>query len=196
MIRKFVELLVVFAIVTTAFAANSDPNQKNFEVKKVKLETSAGDIVIELNEKAAPVTVKNFIRYAEEGFYDGTIFHRVIPNFMIQGGGFKSDMQQKKTHEPIVNEAKNGLKNDRGTIAMARTNNPNSATAQFFINHRNNDSLNYSPQNPGYAVFGKVIEGMDVVDKIAAVKTSQKGPQSDVPVEPVVIKSARVISGK
>jgi len=162
----------------------------------VKLETSIGDIVIELNEKAAPVTVKNFIRYAEEGFYDGTIFHRVIPNFMIQGGGFKSDMQQKKTHEPIVNEAKNGLKNDRGTIAMARTNNPNSATAQFFINHRNNDSLNYSPQNPGYAVFGKVIEGMDVVDKIAAVKTSQKGPQSDVPVEPVVIKSARVISGK
>ena len=142
------------------------------------------------------MTVKNFIRYAEEGFYDGTIFHRVIPNFMIQGGGFKSDMQQKKTHEQIVNEAKNGLKNDRGTIAMARTNDPNSATAQFFINHRNNDSLNYSPQNPGYAVFGKVIEGMDVVDKIAAVKTSQKGPHGDVPVEPVVIKSARVISGK
>ena len=155
-----------------------------------------GDIVIELNEKAAPVTVKNFLRYAEAGFYDGTIFHRVIPNFMIQGGGFKSDMQQKKTHEPIANEAKNGLKNDRGTIAMARTNNPDSATAQFFINHRNNASLNYSPQNPGYAVFGKVIEGMDVVDKIAAVKTSQKGPQSDVPVEPVVIKSAKVISGK
>ena len=197
MIRKFVELLVVFAIVVAAFAAGSDPNQKNLEVKKVKLETSAGDIVIELNEKAAPVTVKNFLRYAEEGFYDGTIFHRVIPNFMIQGGGFKSDMQQKKTHEPIVNEAKNGLKNDRGTIAMARTNDPNSATAQFFINHKNNDFLNYAgTQNPGYAVFGKVIEGMDVVDKIAAVKTSQKGPQSDVPVEPVVIKSAKVISGK
>ena len=196
MIRKLVELLVIFAIAAAAFAAGSDPNQKNLEVKKVKLETSIGDIVIELNEKAAPVTVKNFIRYAEEGFYDGTIFHRVIPNFMIQGGGFKSDMQQKKAHEPIVNEAKNGLKNDRGTIAMARTNDPNSATAQFFINHRNNDSLNYSPQNPGYAVFGKVIEGMDVVDKIAAVKTSQKGPHGDVPVEPVVIKSARVISGK
>ena len=196
MIRKFVELLVVFAIVVAAFAAGSDPNQKNLEVKKVKLETSAGDIVIELNEKAAPVTVKNFLRYAEESFYDGTIFHRVIPNFMIQGGGFKSDMQQKKTHEQIVNEAKNGLKNNRGTIAMARTNDPNSATAQFFINHRNNDSLNYSPQNPGYAVFGKVIEGMDVVDKIAAVKTSQKGSYSDVPVEPVVIKSAKVISGK
>jgi len=196
MIRKFVELLVVFAIVVAAFAAGSDPNQKNLEVKKVKLETSAGDIVIELNEKAAPVTVKNFLRYAEESFYDGTIFHRVIPNFMIQGGGFKSDMQQKKTHEQIVNEAKNGLKNDRGTIAMARTNDPNSATAQFFINHKNNDSLNYSPQNPGYAVFGKVIEGMDVVDKIAAVKTSRKGTYSDVPVEPVVIKSAKVISGK
>ncbi len=197
MIRKFVELLVVFAIAAAAFAANSDPNQKNLEVKKVKLETSMGDIVIELNEKAAPVTVKNFLRYAEEGFYDGTIFHRVIPNFMIQGGGFKSDMQQKKTHEQIVNEAKNGLKNDRGTIAMARTNDPNSATAQFFINHKNNDFLNYSgAQNPGYAVFGKVIEGMDVVDKIAAVKTSQKGPHGDVPVEPVVIKSAKVISGK
>ncbi|MCX5635719.1 MAG: peptidylprolyl isomerase [Planctomycetota bacterium] len=197
MTKKFIELLVVFAIAAVAFAAGSDPNQKISEVKKVKLETSMGDIVIELNEKAAPVTVKNFLRYAEEGFYDGTIFHRVIPNFMIQGGGFKSDMQQKKTHEPIVNEAKNGLKNDRGTIAMARTNDPNSATAQFFINHKNNDFLNYAGmQNPGYAVFGKVIEGMDVVDKIAAVKTSQKGPQSDVPVEPVVIKSARVISGK
>ena len=196
MTKKFVELLVVFAIVAAVFAAGSDPNQKNLEVKKVKLETSMGDIVIELNEKAAPVTVKNFLRYAEENFYDGTIFHRVIPNFMIQGGGFKSDMQQKETHEPIINEAKNGLKNDRGTIAMARTNNPNSATAQFFINHRNNDSLNYSPQNPGYAVFGKVIEGMDVVDKIAAVKTSQKGQYSDVPVEPVVIKSAKVISNK
>jgi len=196
MTKKIIELLVVFAIVTAVFAAGSDPNQKNLEVKKVKLETSMGDIVIELNEKAAPVTVKNFLRYAEESFYDGTIFHRVIPNFMIQGGGFKSDMQQKKTHEPIINEAKNGLKNDRGTIAMARTTNPNSATAQFFINHRNNDSLNYSPQNPGYAVFGKVIEGMDVVDKIAAVKTSQKGSYSDVPVEPVVIKSAKVISGK
>jgi cyclophilin family peptidyl-prolyl cis-trans isomerase len=197
MIRKFVELLVVFAIAAAAFAAGSDPSQKNSEVKKVKLETSMGDVVIELNEKAAPVTVKNFIRYAEEDFYDGTIFHRVIPNFMIQGGGFKSDMQQKKTHEPIVNEAKNGLKNNRGTIAMARTNDPNSATAQFFINHKNNDFLNYAgAQNPGYAVFGKVIEGMDVVDKIAAVKTSQKGPHGDVPVEPVVIKSAKVISGK
>jgi peptidyl-prolyl cis-trans isomerase B (cyclophilin B) len=197
MTKRIVELLVVFTIAAVIFAADNDPNQKKLEVKKVKLETGVGDIVIELNEKAAPVTVKNFIRYVEEGFYDDTIFHRVIPNFMIQGGGFKSDMQQKKTHEPIINEAKNGLKNDRGTIAMARTNDPNSATAQFFINHKNNDFLNYSgPQNPGYAVFGKVIEGMDVVDKIAAVKTSQKGPHGDVPVEPVVIKSAKVIYDK
>ncbi len=197
MIRKFIESLVIFAIAVVAFAGGSDPNGKNMEVKKVKLETSMGDIVIELNEKAAPVTVKNFIRYVEEGFYNGTIFHRVILNFMIQGGGFSSDMQQKKPHNPIVNEAKNGLKNDRGTIAMARTNDPNSATAQFFINHKNNDFLNYTgPQNAGYAVFGRVIEGMDVVNKIAAVKTSYKGQYSDVPVEPVVIKSAKIVVNK
>ncbi|MDD5326609.1 MAG: peptidylprolyl isomerase [Phycisphaerae bacterium] len=165
--------------------------------KKVKLETTMGDIVIELDEKAAPVTVKNFLEYVEEGFFDGTIFHRVIPNFMIQGGGFTPDMAEKKTHPPIANEANNGLKNDRGTIAMARTNNPNSATSQFFINHKNNDFLNYSgPGNPGYAVFGKVVDGLETVDKIAAVKTGQKGPHGDVPVEPVVIKSAKVVSDK
>ncbi|MDD5063566.1 MAG: peptidylprolyl isomerase [Phycisphaerae bacterium] len=167
------------------------------KLKKVKLETTMGDIVIELNEKAAPVTVKNFLAYTGEGFYDGTIFHRVIPGFMIQGGGFTSDMVQKKPHEPIVNEASNGLKNDRGTIAMARTNNPNSATCQFFINHKDNPSLNYAgANNPGYAVFGKVVEGMETVDKIAAVKTTRKGPHADVPVEPVVIKSAKVVSEK
>ena len=165
--------------------------------KKVKLETSKGDVVIELNEKAAPITVKNFLRYVEEDFYDGTIFHRVIPNFMIQGGGFTVDIKRKIPHPPIVNEASNGLKNDRGTIAMARTNDPNSATCQFFINHKNNDFLNYVEQRkPGYAVFGKVVEGINVVDTIAAVKTAPKGRLANVPIEPVVIKSARVVSDK
>jgi cyclophilin family peptidyl-prolyl cis-trans isomerase len=160
----------------------------------VKLQTNKGDIVIELNEQAAPVTVKNFLTYVEEGFYDEVIFHRVIPNFMIQGGGFMAQMSRKETHLPIVNEAGNGLKNDRGTIAMARTNNPNSATSQFFINHKNNDFLNYvENKNPGYAVFGKVIEGMDVVDAIAQVMTTTQKGMGDVPVEPVVIKSAEII---
>jgi cyclophilin family peptidyl-prolyl cis-trans isomerase len=167
------------------------------EPKRVRLETSMGDIVIELDEKKAPITVKNFLQYAGEGFYDGTIFHRVISNFMIQGGGFTADMAQKETHPPIVNEAKNGLKNDRGTVAMARTNNPDSATSQFFINHKNNDFLNYAgPDKPGYAVFGKVVEGMEVVDKIAAVETTTRGGMRDVPVKPVVIKSAKLVSGK
>lgn len=160
----------------------------------VKLETSKGDIVLELNKKAAPVTVANFLTYVNEGFYDGTIFHRVIANFMVQGGGFTPDMAQKKTHPPIVNEADNGLKNDRGTIAMARTNNPDSATSQFFINHKDSTFLNYAGKGkPGYAVFGKVVEGMDVVDAIAAVKTTRKGRFSDVPAEPVMIKSAKVV---
>ncbi len=162
--------------------------------KMVKLQTNMGDIIIELNEQAAPVTVKNFLGYVEEGFYNEVIFHRVIPNFMIQGGGFTAQMTQKQTHPPIVNEAGNGLKNDRGTIAMARTNNPNSATSQFFINHKNNDFLNYiENKNPGYAVFGRVIEGMDVVDAIAAVKTTTQKGMGDVPVEPVVIESAKII---
>ncbi len=162
---------------------------------KVKIETSKGDIVLELNKKAAPVTVANFLTYVKEGFFDGTIFHRVIANFMIQGGGFTPDMVKKKTHSPIKNEASNGLKNDRGTIVMARTNNPDSATSQFFINHKDNISLNYAGKGkPGYAVFGKVVEGMDIVDTIAAVKTTRKGRSSDVPVEPVIIKSVKVVS--
>ncbi|MBN2270070.1 MAG: peptidyl-prolyl cis-trans isomerase [Sedimentisphaerales bacterium] len=161
----------------------------------VKLETSMGDIVIELDKAAAPITVKNFLVYVEEGFYDGAIFHRVIPNFMIQGGGFTAQMMRKQTHSPVTNEASNGLKNDRGTISMARTNDPDSATSQFFINHKNNASLNYiGGRNPGYAVFGKVVEGMDVVDAIAAVKTTVRMGMPDVPVEPVVIKSAKVVS--
>ena len=165
------------------------------QTKMVKLETSMGDIVIELNEAAAPVTVKNFLTYVEEGFYEGTMFHRVIPDFMIQGGGFTARMVRKDTHPAIVNEAANGLKNDRGTVAMARTSDPDSATSQFFINHKNNDFLNYiENKNPGYAVFGKVTTGMDVVDKIAAVKTTVRMGMKDVPVEPVVIKSAKVVS--
>ena len=167
------------------------------EPKKIKLETSMGDIVVELNQKAAPVTVNNFLWYAEEGFFDGTIFHRVISDFMIQGGGFTVDMNQKKTQEPIVNEAYNGLKNDRGTIAMARTSIPDSATCQFFINLKNNDFLNYVERNnPGYAVFGRTVEGMDVVDRIAAVKTANRNGMGDVPVETVLIKSVKVVSGQ
>jgi len=163
--------------------------------KMVKLETSLGNIIIELNEQAAPVTVKNFLGYVEEGFYDGTIFHRVIPNFMIQGGGFTAEMERKQTREPIVNEANNGLRNERGTIAMARTNVPDSATAQFFINHRDNGFLNYIDQaRPGYAVFGKTVEGIDVVDAIASVTTTARSGMKDVPVEPVVIKSVKVVT--
>ena len=165
------------------------------EKNMVKLQTSMGDIVVKLDEAAAPVTVKNFLTYAEEGFFDGTIFHRVIPNFMIQGGGFTAEMTKKQTHPPIVNEASNGLKNDRGTISMARTSDPDSATAQFFINHKDNASLNYvAGGNPGYAVFGKVTEGMEVVDAIAAVKTTVRNRMRDVPVDTVVIKSAKVVS--
>ena len=161
--------------------------------KKVKLQTSMGDIVIELNEEAAPVTVKNFLDYVQSGFYNGTIFHRVINGFMIQGGGHEANMRKKETKAPIVNEAPGGLKNDRGTIAMARTNNPNSATSQFFINLVNNNNLNYSPQNPGYTVFGKVVDGMEVVDAIAKVKTTVRSGMRDVPVEIIEIKSAEIL---
>jgi len=161
----------------------------------IKLETSMGDIVIELDENAAPVTVKNFLEYVEAGHFDGTVFHRVIPDFMIQGGGFTAEMARKETRSPIANEAGNGLKNERGAIAMARTSDPNSATAQFFINHADNSFLDYVDQsNPGYAVFGRTVEGMDVVDAIAAVETASKMGMEDVPVEPVVIKSATVVT--
>jgi cyclophilin family peptidyl-prolyl cis-trans isomerase len=197
MIRRLLFILLPVTFLIVVAARSEEPKQTDANPKKVKLETTMGDIVIELDEKAAPVTVKNFLMYMEEGFYDGTVFHRVISNFMIQGGGYTADMVQKQTRPPIINEAKNGLKNDRGTVAMARTNNPDSATSQFFINQKNNDFLNYAgPDKPGYAVFGKVIEGMEVVDKIAAVETTMRGGMRDVPVKPVVIKSAKVISGK
>ena len=161
---------------------------------EVKLSTSLGDIVVELEPQKAPKTVENFLQYVNDKFYNGTVFHRVINGFMIQGGGFTADMQQKPTRAPIPLEASNGLKNDTYTIAMARTGDPNSATAQFFINVKNNDSLNApSPDGYGYTVFGKVIKGMDVVDKIKAVATGNRGPHQNVPSTPVVIQSATVI---
>ncbi len=162
----------------------------------VKLTTNHGDIVIELNAEKAPETVKNFLAYVEAGHYDNTIFHRVINGFMIQGGGFEPGMTQKGTNAPIKNEADNGLKNDAGTIAMARTQDPHSATAQFFINIEDNDFLNHSAPNVqgwGYCVFGKVSEGMDVVNKIRNVKTGSSGFHQDVPKEDVVIQRAEVI---
>ncbi len=159
----------------------------------VLMSTSLGDIKIELYEDKAPETVKNFLGYVNDKFFDGTVFHRVIPNFMIQGGGFDQSMKQKPTKAPIKNEAGNGLKNDTGTIAMARTGDPDSATAQFFINVVNNDGLNRPrPDGHGYAVFGKVVDGMDVVHKIEHVQTANKGMYQNVPVEPVVIKSVTV----
>lgn len=163
---------------------------------QVKLETSMGNIVIELNQDKAPQTVDNFLQYVKAGFYDGTIFHRVIENFMIQGGGFDENFAQKETRGPIENEADNGLSNQRGTIAMARTNDPHSATAQFFINTVDNQFLDFRGNTPsgwGYAVFGEVIEGMDVVDKIRRVETTMRGPHQDVPVDNVVINKASIL---
>lgn len=160
----------------------------------VLMETSLGNMKIELFEKDAPVSVKNFLEYANGGFYNGTIFHRVIAGFMIQGGGFSTEFHQKPTRAPIKNEASNGLKNQRGTVAMARTGAPDSATAQFFINVVDNAMLNRpNPDGYGYAVFGKVIEGMDVVDRIKSVKTGMYHGFQDVPVEQVVIKSVKLL---
>ncbi len=172
---------------TPAFAAKS----KN---PVVTIVTSMGDIKVELDAEKAPITTKNFLTYVKEKHYDGTIFHRVIPTFMIQGGGMKADMTPKGgTHAPIKNEASNGLLNKVGTISMARTTDPNSATDQFFINVKDNDSLNYRIDGqPGYAVFGKVISGMDVVRKIENVTTTSKFPHENVPVEPVTIKTIKV----
>ena len=166
-------------------------------MKKATIETSMGSITVELDDEKAPITVKNFLDYAASGHYDGTIFHRVIDGFMIQGGGFTKAMDQKPTKAPIKNEASNGLANKRGTIAMARTMVVDSATSQFFINLVDNDFLNFrapTPQYYGYAVFGKVTDGMDVVDKIAKVKTGFAGPHQNVPEEPIVIKKVHVVA--
>ena len=161
----------------------------------VIIRTTFGEIKLELNAEKAPKTVENFLNYAREGYYDGTIFHRVIDNFMIQGGGFDTDMQQKPTQEPVENEADNGLKNDFGTVAMARTMEPHSATAQFFINVKDNDFLNHSGKNMqgwGYTVFGKITEGEDVLDKIRAVATTSRNGNQDVPTDAVIIESVEV----
>lgn len=165
---------------------------------KVQIQTNMGDIVLELNAKAAPKTVANFLQYAKSGFYKNTIFHRVIPGFMIQGGGFVSGLEEKDTKAPIALESRNGLTNQRGTIAMARTSDPNSATSQFFINVANNNFLNadQAQDGNGYAVFGKVVSGMEVVDKIAGVKTHTVRYYDDVPIRDVVIKNVSILKGK
>lgn len=160
------------------------------------IHTSLGDIRLELFTDEAPVTVDNFTAYAEDGFYDGTVFHRVISHFMIQGGGMTPDLKAKPTGEPIKNEAANGISNTRGTIAMARTSMPDSATSQFFINVQDNPSLDRNPTSAGYTVFGKVIEGMEVVDEIRFVETTSQPPYHDVPVEPVIIESVEIVAAE
>ena len=163
----------------------------------IEMQTSMGTIVIELDSEKAPVSVKNFLQYANDGFYNGTIFHRVMDGFMIQAGSFTKDMTQKPAASQILNESKNGLKNQRGTIAMARRAEPNSATSQFFINHKDNSNqLDFPMNGGGYAVFGKVVQGMDVVDKIAKVPTGDRAMHQNVPLEPVVIQSVKIIPDK
>jgi cyclophilin family peptidyl-prolyl cis-trans isomerase len=194
--------LASFAQTPAPAAAAPSPasscTQKGNAPMKVKLTTSMGPIVIQLDKEKAPISVDNFLKYVEAGTYNGTIFHRVIDGFMVQGGGFTKDMQQKPAQAPIKNEANNGLKNDNYTVAMARTGVRDSATNQFFINVKDNAFLNYSGESPqgwGYAVFGKVVEGQDVVDKIKKVPTSNKGMYQNVPNEPVVIEKAECIAG-
>ncbi len=182
--KKILVLLLALLLSSTLLA----------EEAKVLMKTSKGDMEITLDADKAPKTVENFLRYVDEGFYDGTIFHRVISGFMIQGGGYTADMKKKPTHEPVVNEAKNGLKNKRGTIAMARTSDPHSATSQFFINHKDNPNLDYpSFDGWGYAVFGRVTRGLDVLDAIAGVPTTVKNGMRDVPAETVLIESVKRI---
>lgn len=157
----------------------------------IRFETTLGDFSVELLEKEAPLSVANFLRYVDDGYFDGTIFHRIVPGFVIQGGGFTADMTQKRTQPPVKNEADNGIKNKRGSLSMARTNDINSATSQFFVNLKDNDFLDHSRGNFGYAVFARVTAGMDVIDKIAAVGTGRRGGFDDVPLEAVIMKSVR-----
>ncbi|TVT54760.1 MAG: peptidyl-prolyl cis-trans isomerase [Sedimenticola thiotaurini] len=181
--RLFSYLLPILLTFGLAFQANA-------EMTRVLMKTTLGEIELELDGDKAPLTVENFLRYVDEGFYSGTIFHRVINGFMIQGGGFTADLDQKRGHSAIKNEAKNGLSNSRGTIAMARTNAPHSATSQFFINHKDNSNLDYpSFDGWGYAVFGKVTKGLEIVDKIADVTTTDSMGMQNVPASPVIIES-------
>lgn len=190
-------LLIAITMVAMTLMVSISARTEDAQNPRVLIQTTDGDITIELFADKSPVTVENFLRYVDEGHYDGTVFHRVIPNFMIQGGGFTAALEEKATHEPIVNESRNKLHNTRGTLAMARTSDPDSATAQFFINQRSNLRLDWSPGNEGYTVFGEVLEGMQVVDIIAlsdtgpAQATTTRGPSvfQDVPVKPVVITS-------
>ena len=195
MVKRLILALILGGLFSAlVIAGNADAAEKA-KNPVVVMETTLGNIKIELNQEKAPVSVKNFLDYAKAGFYNGTIFHRVIPGFMIQGGGFTADRKQKETRAPIRNEADNGLKNDRGTIAMARTASPDSATAQFFINLVHNDGLNRpNPDGYGYAVFGRVVEGMEVVDRIAATPTQRLNMLfANIPVAPVVITAVKVV---
>ena len=193
--RVILASLILACATPLAFAQASSCTPKGNAPMKVKLTTSMGPIVIALDKEKAPISSENFIKYVEAGHYNGTVFHRVIGNFMIQGGGFTKDLQQKPTNPPIKNESTNGLKNDPYTVAMARTNVRDSATSQFFINVKDNAFLNYSGEsNPGYAVFGKVVEGQDTVDKIKAVPTGMQRGMGDVPNTPVVIEKAECVA--
>ena len=195
MMRQILLTLTVAGLFLAATALAEGPAAAT----KVLMKTSKGDITLELNAAKAPLTVKNFLSYVKDGFYSGTTFHRVIPGFMIQGGGVTAELHEKSTKAPIKNEAGNGLKNLRGTIAMARTSEVDSATSQFFINHKDNgflDHKNNTPDGFGYCVFGTVVAGMDVVDAIAKVKTGTRHGMENVPLEPVVILSVEVVAGK
>ncbi len=183
--------LYLFALAFLASLATHAANPQ------IELKTSQGTMTIELYQDKAPKTVENFLQYAKDGFFNGTVFHRVIPGFMIQGGGFTPDMKQKETRATIQNEAKNGLKNETGTLAMARTNDPHSASAQFFINLKDNSFLDYPSRDGwGYAVFGKVVQGFDMVQKIATVPTGNVGPHQNVPNTPVLIESVKLLPAK
>ncbi len=198
--------LLIVAALALPFTAIAQDSPATAEAKpaagakanpRVQLATNQGNIVLELDQRSAPITVENFLKYVRDGHYDGTIFHRVIDGFMVQGGGYKEDLSGKPTRPPIMNEAPNGLKNTRGSIAMARTNDPHSASAQFFINVVDNAALDHvaptDPRSWGYAVFGKVVEGMDVVDKIKAAPTERKGVFENLPVTPVIVEKATIL---